>query len=108
MGYLIAGATGIAAVMMVGWLTIPHRHHPSPPPAPQVMEQEEKAYGKGDRLFIHREPAPVAAPVVVVAEQPPPVVKPPPSKRRPRDICARTGGVRVETNGGRSWRCKYR
>jgi hypothetical protein len=112
MGYLIAVVSGIGMVVMVAGLALFH-HHPAPP-LPQSREYEEKVYGKGDRLFIHRDPPP---PPFVVAPPPPPKaeeIEPPPKmteaeppSRKRGDICARTGGIRVEYNRGRSWHCKY-
>jgi hypothetical protein len=41
--------------------------------------------------------------------EPAPVIEDPPEKHhRIADICARTGGRKVETHHGRSWRCAYR
>jgi hypothetical protein len=97
---------GSAAVAAMGWVAIT-RHRPPPLPSPEEV-REERAYGKGDRLFIHRDPLPApevtAAPVVVDAEPSPP----PPMKREEKkrmNICERTGGVKIDT--GRSWHCRY-
>jgi hypothetical protein len=93
-----------AAVAAIGWVAIA-RHRP--PPLPEV--REERAYGKGDLLFVHRDPPPppmveeAPAPVVVSAEPPPPKKR----EERRKNICELKGGVKVEYNRGRSWRCKF-
>jgi hypothetical protein len=62
-------------------------------------------------------PAPVVlAPVIEVSAPPTSIVEAPPkfapepprAAARPTDICARHGGWRVVTDGGRSWHCAYR
>jgi hypothetical protein len=81
---------------------------------------------KGDRLVtprpvdigpavavVARPPAEVPAPpgpALVPPEPPKPAPEPPRpvvAAARPTDICARHGGWRVVTDGGRSWRCAY-
>jgi hypothetical protein len=80
---------------------------------------------KADRLTVPR-PVDIGPAVEVVARPPAPAVvevlaTPPPepprpapepprpvvAAARPTDICARHGGWRVVTDGGRSWRCAY-
>jgi hypothetical protein len=87
---------------------------------------------KGDRLavpravdigpaieVVARPPAPAVVEVLATPPPEPPRPAPEPPRpapepprptlaaARPTDICARHGGWRVVTDGGRSWRCAY-
>ena len=82
----------------------------------------EPAAIKGDRLSaaapiqptpVVTVPAPVAtAPEIVNDDVPLPPTRPTfdppvPGKKRPGNVCTRTGGRKVVTNSGRSWHCEY-
>lgn len=75
-----------------------------PPPGPPAWLKENAQAPKS-------EPAPAVA---AVEEEPPPRRHWHIGSRRLRlhatggDLCSRTGGVRIETHNGRSWRCRYR
>jgi hypothetical protein len=61
---------------------------------------------------VARPPAPAVVEVLATPPPEPPRSAPEPPRpvvaaARPTDICARHGGWRVVTDGGRSWRCAY-
>jgi hypothetical protein len=99
----VLGAVGLSAIVAAALLAINH-HTPLPPSSPPPVEREAKPYGKGDLLFVHRDPPPLP----IEEARPPPIVldaEPPPPPRERKNICERSGGVKVEL--GRSWHCRY-
>jgi outer membrane biosynthesis protein TonB len=102
----IALVWAMPAVVALGFaLSPPQARVERPEPPPPVV--------KVVRTVQYLPPTPVAAPPVQIAEvvplpPPKPVIEeplPPPRTVR-RDLCARHGLRKVETRGGKSWRCR--
>jgi hypothetical protein len=104
-GWYLTTIAPVIVVAMVGLWTI---HRRAPPPL--IIEQEEKAYGKGDLLFVHRDPPPSPKPIeteTIILQAP--KVKAEAQKSEPKresDLCTRHKMHKVYTQGGRSWRCR--
>lgn len=127
----------VGSALVAGFLTAVNNRTPTPVAAPRDWKDmyiwKDQTYyptHQEDQNKVIREipligdPRPVRT-IPMVVQQPPP--EPPPPDPEPEaahtepdihpepkphisqsDICARTGGRRVEYNHGRSWRCAYK